>query len=173
MAPLAPRSPPDRILSLQLFRGRDGSGAASSLRDMESPLRNSATTITKAWRPKERSSWCCVTSRRKTTTRVFFAGRQLTTHSEIVNKAINARIHGAVGMILVNDLGNSSRRADEWSSLLPHRAPRNCRWRPSSEGAVADEWLNPRGRAWKRFVRLLIRIYRNHSLRCASAQVTC
>lgn len=32
-----------------------------------------------------------------------FAGKQLTTHAEVVNKAINARMHGARVMILVND----------------------------------------------------------------------
>jgi len=33
----------------------------------------------------------------------IFAGKQLTTHSDIISKAINARLHGARAMILVND----------------------------------------------------------------------
>ncbi len=42
-----------------------------------------------------------------------FAGRQLTTHSAIVNKAINAKNHGAAGMILVNDMGAHAEKGDE------------------------------------------------------------
>jgi hypothetical protein len=36
----------------------------------------------------------------------IFAGRQMTSHADIANKAINAKNHGATAMILVSDLGN-------------------------------------------------------------------
>src|SRR5579863_4865952 len=42
-----------------------------------------------------------------------FAGKQLTTHSQIVNKAINARNHGAAGIILVNDTANHPGEPDQ------------------------------------------------------------
>ena len=41
-----------------------------------------------------------------------FAGKQMTAHAQVTNKAINAKNHGAVGMILVNDVGNHSGDAD-------------------------------------------------------------
>ena len=47
----------------------------------------------------------------------IFLGKQLTTHAEIVNKAINARNHGAAAMILVNDLGNHPGPTDELLSF--------------------------------------------------------
>ena len=37
-----------------------------------------------------------------------FAGKDLTTHSQFINKAINAKMHGATGVILVNDLAAHS-----------------------------------------------------------------
>jgi hypothetical protein len=42
-----------------------------------------------------------------------FAGKESTPHSEIRSKAINARNHGAVAMILVNDTGAHPDKADE------------------------------------------------------------
>jgi Peptidase family M28/PDZ domain/PA domain len=42
----------------------------------------------------------------------IFLGKQLTAHAEIVNKAINARNHGAAAMILVRDLGNHPDQTD-------------------------------------------------------------
>jgi len=74
-----------------------------------------------------------------------FAGKQLTTHAEIVNKAINARNHGAVGMI-------SSLRGRAWKTFArpltrtfrttPSRSspPRKllCPWTSS---AFARRWL--------------------------------
>jgi len=42
-----------------------------------------------------------------------FLGKQLTSHAEIVNKAINAKNHGAAAMILVGDLGNHPGASDE------------------------------------------------------------
>jgi hypothetical protein len=48
-----------------------------------------------------------------------FRGRQLTRHAEFVSKAINARNHGAVALLVVNDPVNHSGRDDR---LLPFGA---------------------------------------------------
>jgi len=76
-----------------------------------------------------------------------FAGRQLTTHAEIVSKAINARNQGARAMILVND---PLPHADEPDTLVRFGTLAG----PDNAGllviqvkrAVADEWLASGGR---------------------------
>ena len=75
-----------------------------------------------------------------------FAGRQLTSHAEIANKAINARNHGAVGFILVNDLGNHPGEADELLGLVDVSGPQEMsipivQVRP----AIVNGWLKPLG----------------------------
>ena len=42
-----------------------------------------------------------------------FEGRQLTPHAELASKATSAKNHGAVAMIVVNDLGNHPGDLDE------------------------------------------------------------
>jgi aminopeptidase YwaD len=73
-----------------------------------------------------------------------FEGRQLTSHAQIANKAINAKNHGALGMILVNDLGNHSGDPDELFRLTDVDGPQEMnipiiQVRP----AIVDEWLKP------------------------------
>ncbi|MBZ5562043.1 MAG: M20/M25/M40 family metallo-hydrolase [Acidobacteriia bacterium] len=75
-----------------------------------------------------------------------FAGKQLTTHAEIVNKAINAKNHGAVGMILVNDLGNHPGEPDDLFRFGALVGPEEMKIAALQvKAAVADEWLKPSG----------------------------
>ncbi len=75
-----------------------------------------------------------------------FAGKQLTTHAEIVNKAINAKNHGAVGMILVNDLGNHPGEPDELFRFGAMIGPEEMQIAALQvKAAVVDEWLKPSG----------------------------
>src|SRR4051812_49011352 len=46
-----------------------------------------------------------------------FSGTRLTSHAEIANKAINAKNHGAAGMILVSDVGNHPGYPDTLAKL--------------------------------------------------------
>ena len=75
-----------------------------------------------------------------------FEGRQLTSHAEIASKATNAKNHGAVGMILINDVGNhpgdpdALLRPDDISGPQEMNIP-IVQVKP----AIADEWLKPSG----------------------------
>ncbi len=72
----------------------------------------------------------------------IFAGKQLTVHAEIVNKAINARNHGAVGMVLVNDVGNHPGQPDELIRFGALAGPEEMRLAALQvKAAVVDEWL--------------------------------
>ena len=48
-----------------------------------------------------------------------FAGKTLTIHSEISSKAANAKLHGAVGLLLVNDLANHPGDEDRLEGFFP------------------------------------------------------
>ncbi len=75
-----------------------------------------------------------------------FAGKQFTTHAEIVNKAINARNHGAIAMILVNDTGNHPGEPDELVRFGELAGPEEMKIAALQvKAAVADEWLKPSG----------------------------
>jgi len=77
-----------------------------------------------------------------------FAGKQLTTHSAIVNKAINARNHGAVGMILVNDTGGHANQPDELIRFGTLAGPEEMKLAALQiRAALVDEWLKPLGRS--------------------------
>ncbi len=56
--------------------------------------------------------------------RSIFAGRQYTAHGRTVNKAINAKNHGAVGIILVADVGNHRQRNQELFRFDSFSGPR-------------------------------------------------
>jgi len=76
----------------------------------------------------------------------IFEGRQLTSHAQIANKAINAKNHGAAGMILVNDLGNHPGDPDELFRLNDVDGPQEMsipiiQVKPP----IVDEWLKPSG----------------------------
>jgi acetylornithine deacetylase/succinyl-diaminopimelate desuccinylase-like protein len=76
-----------------------------------------------------------------------FAGKQLTTHSAIVHKAINARNHGAAGMILVNDIGAHADKADELIQFGRLSGPEEMKFAALQvKAAVADEWLKTSGK---------------------------
>jgi len=77
----------------------------------------------------------------------IFAGKQLTTHSEIVNKVINARNHGAVGMILVNDLGNHPGEPDALIKFGTLTGPEEIDVAALQvKTALVDSWLKPSGK---------------------------
>ena len=101
------------------------------------------------------------------------AGKQLTTHAEIVNKAIIARNHGAVGMILVNDLGNHPGEADELLRFGTLTGPEEMQVAALQvKAAVVDEWLKPAGKSLEELRHAIDKDLSNHSFALPpSAQV--
>ena len=76
----------------------------------------------------------------------IFAGTQLTGHAGIVNKAINARNHGAVGMILVNDTANHPGEPDELIKFGTLAGPEQLKIAALQvKASVVDSWLKPSG----------------------------
>jgi hypothetical protein len=102
-----------------------------------------------------------------------FAGKQLTTHAEIVNKAINARNHGAVGMILVNDLGNHPGEPDELIKFGTLTGPEEMQIAALQvKAAVVEEWLKPAGKSLEDLRQAIDKDLSNHSFALpSSAQV--
>jgi len=93
-----------------------------------------------------------------------FAGTQLTTHAEIVNKAINARNHGAVGMILVNDLANHPGEPDELIKFGTLAGPEELKIAALQvKASVLNVWLKPSGHTLEALSKAIDADLSNHS----------
>lgn len=93
-----------------------------------------------------------------------FAGKQFTTHAEIVNKAINAKNHGAVGMILVNDVGNHPRQPDGLIRFGLLAGPEEMNLAALQvKAAVVNGWLAPSGHTLDALRQAIDKHLSNHS----------
>lgn len=93
-----------------------------------------------------------------------FAGKQLTTHAEIVNKAINAKNHGAAGMVLVNDVGNHAGEPDELIRFGALAGPEEMKLAALQvKAALVDEWLKPSGKTLEALRDAIDKDLSNHS----------
>lgn len=93
-----------------------------------------------------------------------FAGTQFTTHAEIVHKAINARDHGASGMILVNDLRNHPGEPDQLIPFGSLAGPEEMKLAVLQvKAAEADEWLKPSGHTLDELRQAIDKDLSNHS----------
>jgi Peptidase family M28/PDZ domain/PA domain len=93
-----------------------------------------------------------------------FAGMQLTEHAAIVNKAINARNHGAVGMILVNDTANHAGRPDELIKFGTLAGPEQLKIAALQlKASVVDAWLEPGGHTLEELSKAIDADLSNHS----------
>jgi len=93
-----------------------------------------------------------------------FAGKQLTTHADIVNKAINARNHGALGLVLVNDSGNHHGEPDELTRFGTLVGPEEMQIAALQvKAAEADEWLKPSGQTLETLRQAIDKDLSNHS----------
>jgi len=93
-----------------------------------------------------------------------FAGKQLTTHAGIVSKAINAKNHGAVGMILVNDTGNHPTEPDDLIRFGTLAGPEEMKLAALQvKAAVVEEWLKPAGKSLDALRQAIDRDLSNHS----------
>ena len=94
----------------------------------------------------------------------IFAGTQLTEHAGIVNKAINARNHGAVGMILVNDTANHPGEPDELIKFGMLAGPEQLKIAALQvKASVVDSWLKPSGRTLEELSKAIDADLSNHS----------
>ena len=101
----------------------------------------------------------------------IFAGKQLTTHSEIVNKVINARNHGAVGMILVNDLGNHPGEPDALIKFGTLTGPEEIDVAALQvKAGLVDAWLKPSGKNLEELRQGIDTDLSNHSFALDPAQ---
>jgi hypothetical protein len=55
-----------------------------------------------------------------------FAGRVYTEHAQFFSKAVNAKLHGARGVVLINDIGNHSGDSDELELFAKTVGPRDA-----------------------------------------------
>ena len=93
-----------------------------------------------------------------------FEGRQLTSHAEIASKATDAKNHGAVGMILVNDLGNHPGDADGLLGLDDISGPQEMSMPIIQvKPTVVDGWLKPSGKTLDDFRQQIDKDLSNHS----------
>lgn len=94
-----------------------------------------------------------------------FAGKQFTTHADVVNKAINAKNHGAKAMILVNDLGNHPDQSDELLRLEEVSGPQEMSI-PVIQVKVdtVNSWLKPSGQALDELRQAIDKDLSNHSM---------
>jgi hypothetical protein len=94
-----------------------------------------------------------------------FAGKQLTSHSELASKAINARNHGAAAMILVNDLANHPGQPDDLLRLDQAGGPQEMSIPVIQvKAATLDGWLAPSGHTLDELRRAIDKDLSNHSM---------
>lgn len=93
-----------------------------------------------------------------------FEGKESTTHSEIIKKAINARNHGAAGMILVNDTGNHPDKEDVLIPFGTSYGPEEMKFAALQlKAEKVNEWLKPSGRTLDDLRRAIDRDLSNQS----------
>ncbi len=94
-----------------------------------------------------------------------FAGRLLTSHADIASKAINAKNHGAVAMILVNDMGNHPNQPDDLLRLNEVNGPTEMSI-PLIQvrASTVDGWLSLSGHSLDELRQAIDKDLSNHSM---------
>lgn len=82
-----------------------------------------------------------------------FAGKVYTTHAQMQNKAVNAKFHGAVAVIFVNDVSNHPSDPDAVEKFSNRVGP-NSPDIPfvQVKGELVDQWLTASGRNLKTWI---------------------
>ncbi len=79
-----------------------------------------------------------------------FAGRNLTQHAQFDSKAINAKMHGARGVILINDVYNHGNEPDDMEKFGRSGGPSQSGiFFVQVKSAVAEEWISAAGKNLK------------------------
>jgi hypothetical protein len=93
-----------------------------------------------------------------------FAGKQLTSHAEIANKAINAKNHGAAGVIIVSDVGNHPGEPDDLFKLGDVSGPQEMSLPiVQVKAEVVDQWIKPSGHTLDELRQAIDKDLSNHS----------
>ncbi len=93
-----------------------------------------------------------------------FAGKQFTTHADMVSKAINARDHGASGMVIANDVGNHPGEPDPLVRFGTLAGPEEMKLAAlQAKTAHVEEWLKPSGRTLESLEQAIDKDLSNHS----------
>jgi Peptidase family M28/PDZ domain/PA domain len=72
-----------------------------------------------------------------------FEGKTNTAHSQIANKAVNAKLHGAKAVLLINDVAAHSGAGDDLDKFGVTAGPANAGIEfVQMKAAVADQWLS-------------------------------
>jgi aminopeptidase YwaD len=103
-----------------------------------------------------------------------FMGKQLTAHAEIASKAINAKNHGAVAVLLVRDLGNHPGQADELLKFDEVSGPQEMSIPVIQVKAdTVNGWLKPSGQTLDDLRQAIDKDLSNHSMALqASSKLT-
>jgi hypothetical protein len=76
-----------------------------------------------------------------------FAGRETTQHATFANKAVNAKMHGAKGVILINDTFNHPGERDALAAFGQSAGPTNAGvFFVQINSATAESWIKASGR---------------------------
>lgn len=87
-----------------------------------------------------------------------FAGKALTSHSEFANKAINAKLHGAIGVILINDAPNHPGDADTMQKFGRTSGPNQAGiYFVQVSTGIAEPWLTEGGKNLKEIIAAIDR----------------
>ena len=93
-----------------------------------------------------------------------FEGKETTRHAAIINKAINARNHGAAGMILVNDTGAHPGKEDELIQFGSLYGPEEMKFAALQvKAARVDTWLKSSGKTLDELRRAIDKDLSNQS----------
>ena len=93
-----------------------------------------------------------------------FAGKVYTTHAQMQNKAVNARLHGARAVLFVNDASNHPADADQVEKFSQNVGP-NSPDIPFVQirAELADQWLSASGQTLKQWIETVDKDLKPHS----------
>jgi hypothetical protein len=79
--------------------------------------------------------------------RSVFDGKKLTSHATFIDKMVNAKMHGASGVILINDVAAHPKTEDKLEKFGATGGPRDAGiFFVQMKAATADQWLRAEGR---------------------------
>ncbi len=93
-----------------------------------------------------------------------FEGKQFTLHAELMTKSLNAKAHGALAMVLVNDVDNHPDLADKLIPFVTLGGPGSAGIAAvQAKAAIVNEWLKPSGQTLEALRQAIDRDLSNHS----------
>jgi hypothetical protein len=101
-----------------------------------------------------------------------FEGKKLTSHATFVEKAVNAKMHGARGVILVNDVAAHSGAEDKLEKLGESGGPLDAGvFFVQVKAATAERWLAAEGHDLRQLSEAIDRDLKPHSFTLSKLEV--